>query len=75
MTKNELCAENHTFTTYIYYYVLCSDRILMIVLIFQIAHCIYTIMYVRLSHEYKITYLLTYLLNVRSIKLSEYNSE
>jgi len=32
-------------------------------------------MYVRLSHEYKITYLLTYLLNVRSIKLSEYNSE
>ena len=47
MTKNELYAENMSIShlsPHSYYSVLCSDRILMPVLIFQIAYFIYTLM-------------------------------
>jgi len=47
MTKDELHAENMLIShllPYVYFSVLCSDRILMLVLISQIAHCIYTLM-------------------------------
>jgi len=51
MAKSELYAENMSIShlsPYIYYSVLCSDRILMPVLISQIAHCIYTSTFKRL---------------------------